>query len=35
MSAIEALMGVTNITGVEVRDDIGPDILTLHIARHG
>jgi toxin ParE1/3/4 len=35
MSAIEALMGVTNITGVKARDDIGSDILTLHIARHG
>ncbi len=35
MSAIEALMGVTNITGVEARDDIGSDIHNLHIARHG
>jgi hypothetical protein len=35
MSAIEALMSVTNIRGVKARDDIGPDILTLHTARHG
>jgi len=34
MSATEALMGVTNIRGVKARDDIGSDILTLHIARH-
>jgi hypothetical protein len=33
MSATEALMGATNITGVEARDDIGSDIHTLHIAR--
>ncbi len=34
MSAIEALMGGTNITCVKARDDIGPDIHNLYIARH-
>jgi hypothetical protein len=35
MSAIEALMGLTNTRGIKARDDIGPDIHNLHIARHG
>jgi hypothetical protein len=29
MSAIEALMGVTNITGVKARNDLGTDIQIL------
>ncbi len=29
MSATEALMGVTNITGIKPRDDIGTDIQIL------